>query len=106
MAWVIIELSDAHNWSSHFAGGAIIPERRRPAVLQASRDAAEREAQRLADMRPDGKFVVFEAVAAGYTVKVPTHTTLAGKVFREASKAVLVQLGPEPAEELDDDLPF
>lgn len=108
---VIIEMSDAHNWET-FPGGQLpapplaptkIPERRRPTVLQASREIAEQECLRLANEHPGSKFVVFAPICAGITAKVATHTTLAGKVIAERAIATVVQFQEE---EVEDGLPF
>jgi hypothetical protein len=58
---------------------------------------------RLAGLHPGSRFVVFEAVAAGVTVKVPTHTTLGGKVVAERSMPTLVQF---KSDDDSDEIPF
>ncbi len=105
MSFLILELSDADEWPSPaWAPGQLIPDRRRPSMLQPDRETAEREALRLADRYPGGRFVVFAPVTQGVTVKVPTHVTMAGKAVVERNQAVLVAI--KEAGEVDDDLPF
>lgn len=103
MSFLILELSESGDWPPRL-GARHIPERRRPTMLQPSREVAEQEALRLARMHPGSRFVVFAPVMQGVTVKVPTHVTLAGKTMVERDQALLVAI-KEP-EEVDDDLPF
>ncbi len=107
MSFVIIELDDAHNWSpapGHgVLGPQVIPLNRRPTVLQPSREVAEAECKRLIEQHPGRRFVVFAPVCAGITVKVPTHTTLSGKVVAERGVPTVVQYREE---EVDDGIPF
>ena len=104
---MILEVSEAENWqpgaplAMDGGGTRVIPPVRRPTVLQPDRETAEREALRLARVHPGARFVVFEAVAAGITVKVPTHTTLGGKVVAEGDVPTLVHFKDE-----DDGIPF
>ena len=98
---VIIDVTDSHDWSDRFGGGTAIPEVKRPTVLQANRPAAEREAQRLAKAHPNRQFAIFEAVAAGITIKVPTHVNLKGDVLIQGTTTAVVHIG-DP----DDGIPF
>jgi len=104
---MILEISESGDWQTHPASPRLvssplqIPPNRRPTMLQPDRETAEREALRLAREHPRGRFVVFEAVAAGITAKVPTHTTLSGKVVAERDIATLVHFKDE-----DDGIPF
>lgn len=103
---MILEVSETHDWETHpFASmdGAralVIPPNRRPSVLQANRESAERECVRLAAAHAGARFMVFEAVAVGLTAKVPTHTTLGGKVVAERSFATLVHIKEDDSDEI------
>lgn len=98
---VIIELSDSEAWPPRH-GCKVIPPGKGPTILHPSREIAEAEAVRLVDANPARRFVVFEAVAAGITVRVPTHVTLGGKVVAERSGAELVRIDDDE----DDGIPF
>lgn len=98
--WLLLETSEAEQWAPHY-GSRVIPPERRPTVAQPSREVAEREALRLAERHPGRRFVVFEAVCAGITTKVPTHITIKGDVVASRTTAAIVDVG-DP----DDDLPF
>jgi len=101
MTYVVIELGDAETWPQRtWAPGRVIPERRRPTMLQPDRETAEKEALRLAGRHPDRRFVVFAPIAAGVTVKVPTHVTITGKVVCERAEAALAPID-DP-----DEIPF
>jgi hypothetical protein len=107
MTCLILELTDHDSWPQIHAigdGPRRIPEFRRPTVLQPDRETAEKEALRLAAAHPGRRFVIFEPVSQGITVKVPTHVTLGGKTIVERDKAMLVVI--TDATEADDDLPF
>jgi hypothetical protein len=67
---LILEWSDASDWSGLFTGNPQnalraeplrIPGARRPAILQPDRATAEAEAKRLAHAHPGKRFAVFEA---------------------------------------------
>lgn len=110
---LIVECSEADVWPALAtgeplrAGGAgpvRIPQARQPAILQADRETAEREAMRLASTKGAGKvFVIFEAVAAARMVTVHSHTTLGGKLTGEQLLPRVLDLGEH--NDLDD-LPF
>jgi len=101
LTYVVIELGDAETWvQPAWAPGRIIPDRRRPSMLQPDRETAEKEALRLAGLHPDRRFVVFAPIAAGVTVKVPTHVTMSGKVVCERAQAALASID-DP-----DEIPF
>lgn len=95
---VILEVSGSDQWPP-FRGCRRIAPDDRPTVLHPSREIAEAEALRLTRAHPGRLFVVFEAVTAGHSVKVPTHITLGGAVVAEQWMPSLVQIGP-------DDIPF
>lgn len=108
---LIVECSDADTWpglKSRMPGGSVqnpteplqVPPQHRPSAMQADIDTAEAEAQRLARAHPGKVFVIFKAVAAAKTTKVPTHTTLGGKTTGEQQVAVLLDIGE------DDGIPF
>lgn len=92
---VIVEMSDLVGWPgfAHLPSSIRqIPAHRRPAVLQPNRATAEREATRLARMHPAGRFVIFEAVAVGQRVEIPTHTNLRGDVLIRRSEPAVLEL--------------
>lgn len=99
-AFVIIDVTegdrfDAPSWPRRH-GGLVIPEVRRPTILQGDREVADAEALRLAAAHPGRYFAVFEAVRVAYTVKAPTHVTLGGKVFAERDvPALSAACGPD-----------
>lgn len=103
---MILEVSETHDWEAHprnaieGARSLVIPPNRRPTVLQANREVAERECVRLAGLHPGSRFMVFEAVAVGITTKVPTHTTLGGKVVAERSFPTLVHIKDDDTDEI------
>jgi hypothetical protein len=103
MSFLILEMGDSGDWAPRL-GARQIPERRRPTMLQPSREVADQEAVRLAREHPGRRFVVFAPVVQGVTVKVPTHVTLAGRVVAERDQALLVAIN-DP-DEFDDELPF
>lgn len=108
MSCLILDVTDRDTWPQIHATGEgpqRIPEVRRPTVLQLDRETAEKEALRLAQEHPGRRFVVFQAMAAGTTVEVPTHMTLGVKVVACRHQPTIVQLGPEARDE-EDDLPF
>lgn len=97
MTHLILELSDHQAWGqpAHLIGASaphIIPEARRPTMLQTDRETAEREAMRLARTRPGGVFVVFAPVCAGMLVAVPTHITIGGQVVLTKKVPTLVDI--------------
>lgn len=105
MTHLIVELSDHQSWGqpAHMIGPNapyIIPEARRPTMLQVDRKTAEREALRLATMHPGKVFVVFAPVCAGITAKVPTHVNINGDVVATRQVPAISEIG-EP-----DDIPF
>jgi len=106
-AFVIIDVTegdrfDAPSWPRRH-GGLVIPERRRPTILQGDREVVHAEALRLAAAHPGHHFVVFEAARVAHSVKVPTHVTLRGKVFAERDHAVLSDVCDADGDDL---LPF
>lgn len=91
---VIIETSESDDWTPAWnAPSKIIPQPRRPTMLQPDRETAEREAVRLAAAHPGKRFVVFSPVSVGLTIKVPSHVTMSGRTFMESERAVLAKLG-------------
>jgi hypothetical protein len=85
-AFVIIDMRNAAEWP---ASGPLfehtnplkIPEHKRPTVVQCSREIAEREALRLQQAHPDGRFVLFEATHVTVQVDAPTHVNLSGQTM-------------------------
>ena len=105
MTHLILELSDHEAWGqpAHLIGPTaphIIPVGRRPTMLQADRETAEREAKRLASMHPGKVFVVFAPVCAGITAQVPTHVTLGGRAIISKTVAAIADI-QDP-----DEIPF
>ena len=97
---MVLDVTEHDQWAP-FRGCHRIPEDCRPTVLHPSREVAEQEALRLATAHPERIFAILEAVSATRTVRVPTHTTLGGRVFAERNLARLMQVGDGR-----DDVPF
>lgn len=107
MSFLILDITDAHNWDDMavpLTRPKRIPVDCRPTVLQADREAAERELMRLAKRYPRNTFLLFEPTAKGVTIKVPTHVTIAGRIVAERDETLLVKV--QDVADLDDDLPF
>lgn len=107
---LIVEVSEAQDWGAAFCPdrGArqvagtrpvLIPEARRPAILQPDRAVADAEAKRLALRLPERRFMIFEARAVAMTTRVPSHITVSGKVWDTRTIAVLADVD-------DDQVPF
>ena len=102
MTHLILDGRDLDQWPRHHSGGFLIPPDKRPTVLQADRDAGERECLRLAQMHGGGIFVLFAPVALARRVQEATHFNLRGEVLRTGTVVRLLPiLGPEV-----DDVPF
>ena len=96
-AFLILDVADWHAgaWPGLFGhAGEVagrIPPEKRPTVVQASREVAERELLRLAERHPQGRFVLFTATHLAVAAQIATHVTLGGtpiisqKVYRLAS---------------------
>lgn len=99
MSWtspcLIVDVTDVESWRSHPGGGDVIPDLRRPTVLQPDRGAAEAEGKRLAARFPDRSFAIFEACLLAKSIKVPTHITLGGKVVQERLQPQLVEINAD-----------
>lgn len=103
MTHLIIDGADMDNWQRHHAGGLLIPASKRPTVLQADRDRAEREALRLCREHMGGLFVVFAPLALAKRVPEATHVNLRGEVLQTHNVARLLTIGqPDDAS----DIPF
>lgn len=94
---VIIDLGESHEWDVRFAenggrlyGPRLIPLKKRPSILQCSREVAEAEALRLQAANPEGQFVVFTATLATALVEAPTHVNLNGLPLRTEKVARLL----------------
>lgn len=90
--WFIVDVAEADQWTKHWHGGRLVPERRRPTIAQPTREIAETEALRLAREHPGRRFIVLEPVAVAFTTKVTTHVTLGGQVVAERSSPALAQI--------------
>lgn len=104
MTFLILDGADMDNWQRHHSGGMLIPAPKRPTVLQADRDRAEREALRLCREHMGGLFVVFAPVALAKRVPEATHVNLRGETLRTSNVARLLTIG-EPADDASD-IPF
>ena len=103
MTHLIIDGADMDNWQRHHSGGLLIPASKRPTVLQADRDRAEREALRLCREHMGGLFVVFAPIALAKRVPEATHVNLRGEVLQTTNVARLLTIG-QPDD--DSDIPF
>lgn len=97
MTHLILDGADLDGWTRHHGGGVLIPLHKRPTVLQATREAAEREALRLAQ-HASGVFVVFAPVALAKRLPEATHVNLRGEVLRTVNVAKLLNIG-DPSDE-------
>lgn len=102
-ACVIVSIGGHSDWPENWHGGVSIPDATRPTVMHLDRAAAEKEAMRLATLFPAGRFLIFEAVSVGMSIRVPTHVNLAGTVLIENSHPAVLQIGDIGA---DDHIPF
>ena len=103
MTHLILDGRDLDTWQRHHSGGLLIPADKRPTVLQADRERAEREVLRLAREHASGLFVLFAPVAIGKRVPEASHVNLRGEVLRSVHVARLL-----PILQADDesDIPF
>jgi hypothetical protein len=103
MTHLILDGADLDGWTKHHSGGLLIPERKRPTVLQADRARAEAEVLRLAREHPGGLFVLYAPVAIAKRVPEASHVNLRGEVMRTNSVARLLTIADGPE---DNDAPF
>lgn len=103
MTHLIIDGADMDNWQRHHAGGLLIPTGKRPTVLQADRDRAERGALRLCREHMGGLFVIFAPVALAKRVPEASHVNMKGETLRTSNVARLLTIG-QPGD--DSDIPF
>lgn len=80
-ACIVVEMEGFSDWPETFGGYVVIPAQKRPTALQTSREAAEQEVMRLVALHPGCRFVIFEAVALGMKISVPTHVNLEGNTL-------------------------
>ena len=104
MTHLILDGADMDTWQRHHSGGLLVPERKRPTVLQADRQRAELEVLRLAREHMGGMFVLFAPVAIAKRVPEATHVNLRGEVLRTSSVARLLTIAGGPED--DDGIPF
>lgn len=105
---LIVDCTEADQWPCHLGQvSGLVPTPRRippgkaPTVLQPSREVAEGEAKRLAREHLGRRFVVFQAVAVGTRVQIPTHVNLRGEVLASRREPAVLPLGEAP-----DEIPF
>jgi hypothetical protein len=103
MTHLILEASELDQWRKHHSGGLLVPEARRPVVLQPSREAAESEALRLAQRLPHGMFVLFAPVALAKRLPEVTHVNIRGEPLQQRNVVRLVKIG---GTDQDWDIPF
>lgn len=103
MTHLILDGSDLDLWRRHRSGGRLVPDGKRPTVLQPDRKTAEDECLRLARYHADGLFVLFAPVAIARRVPECTHVNLRGEPVRHTNVVRLLTIagGPEDLE-----LPF
>lgn len=104
MTHLILDGSDLDLWPRHHSGGHLIPPHKRPTVLQADRERAERECLRLAQMH-NGLFVLFAPVAMAKRVGEVTHVNIRGQELRRRSVYRLLTIDAGGATD-DADVPF
>ncbi len=101
MTHLILDACDMDSWQRHHSGGVLIPADKRPTVLQADRERAEREVLRLAREHMGGLFVLFAPVAIGKRVPEASHVNIRGQVLRTANVVRLL-----PIAQPGDEVPF
>lgn len=94
-AFMILDISDSHNWPSRFADCAVIDPASRPTLLHTTNTSAETEALRLQRYHPGKRFAVFKATAVTVTVQAPTHVNLKGEVLQTTREARLADIAEE-----------
>lgn len=106
---LVVDCTEVDRWPNRFgepAAGLVprprrIPAGKAPTILQPTREMAEGEAKRLAREHIGRRFVVFQAVAVGTRVEIPTHINLRGETLARRLEPVVLQLGDAP-----DEIPF
>lgn len=94
-AFVILDMAESHEWSTAPISQEAplrIPERKRSTMVQCSREVAEREALRLQEAHPDGRFVLFQATHVTCLLDAPTHVNLAGQTIFSRKVARLAEV--------------
>ena len=103
---LILDVTEADQWPGRLGETALsvvdkprrIPAGKSPAVLQPSREVAESEAKRLAREHLGRRFMVFEAVAIGTRIEIPTHVNLRGEVLARRLEPTVLLIGDAPDE--------
>jgi hypothetical protein len=93
-AFLILDMADAGNWFNGPVATSLmrIPPEKRPTVVQQSREVGEKEVVRLQTAHPQGRFVLFQAVAKSTLVSMPTHVNLRGEPLFHERIARLVEI--------------
>lgn len=105
MTHLILDGADLDLWPRHHSGGHQIPLHKRPTVLQADRDMAERECLRLARCHGGGLFVLFAPVAIARRVAQASHVNIRGEPVRTSDVVRLLPIAGGSLD-LDHDVPF
>ncbi len=93
-AFMILNMADNEHWVAGFGHAVqLIPEVRRPTVLQTDRSTAEAEVLRLAKAHPESRFVLFEASCMAVAIDAPTHVSLSGKPLLKDRVVRLATIG-------------
>lgn len=104
MTHLILDARDMDAWQRHHSGGLLIPANKRPTVLQADRERAEREVLRLAHASMGGGlFVLFAPVAIAKRVQQASHVNVRGEPVRTEN---VVRLLPIASPDDESDIPF
>lgn len=105
MTFLILDGANLYAWARHHGGGLLIPEKKRPSVLQPDRKAGELEALRLSRENAGGLFVLFGPVAIAKRMPETTHVNLRGEPVRHANVSRLVMIDGG-AWDSGDEVPF
>lgn len=95
---LVLDVTGSDAWRNFYRAQECkrIPADRLSTIMHPDRATAEAEALRLQKQFPNRQYMVFEAVTATISVKVPTHVSLTGTVLVEGLMASIVHLADVP----------
>lgn len=92
-AYMVLNMAGRNLYWQDAHDGQRIPEESRPTFLHDGLESAQREALRLQQEHPLGRFVVFAATHVAVSIKAPTHCCLNGATFGDRPLALLCDVG-------------